>query len=176
MTMRTVQRVVRAPRRNRQWGITHVNGSIVVATDAGSMIVDLGSALETFLGNRLANVTVSAIRIQIQFDFQATAVVGDRVAGAWGITVVSNAAFETGAAAISDPTGDDADWMAYGAWSLIADAAAVISRPRDGTIVIKNDSMRKMREANRALVLKLRPSQIDDPISIFVAGRVLFLL
>ncbi len=176
MTMTRVRTVPRAPRRNRQWGITHANGAIVTATDAGSLIVDLGAALKTFLGGNLANVTVSAIRLKISLNFQATAVVGDRAVAGWGIIVASQQAFDAGAASLPDPVADDADWMAHGSFNVTSDVAAAISRPRDGEFEIRNDSMRKMREANKALVLKFRPSLIDDPISIFISGRVLFLL
>ncbi len=176
MTMRRALPAVRAPRRSRQWGITHANGAIVTATDAGSLLIDLGAGLVSDLGADLVNATVSAIRLQFDLNFQATAVVGDRSVGAWGIIVITQSAFDAGVASIPDPTFEDGDWMAHGTWNVAADVAGAISRPRDGQIVLKNDSMRKMRQANKVLALKFRPTLIDDPISIFVSGRVLFIL
>ena len=167
---------IRAPRRSRQWGITRSATSIVVATQAGMSSIDLGGALEATLGYVLNNVTVSAIRLLVSLDFQATAVVGDRVTGAWGISLVSRDAFGIGGTSLPDPSDDNADWIAHGAFSVVADVAAVISRPRNGQWLIKNDSMRRMRENNSVLQMSFRANQVDDPISIAVTGRTLFLL
>ncbi len=176
MTMRTVVRnTVRSARRPRQWSIFNANGAIVAATDAGATMFNLSASLATTLGQTLANVTVGPIRLDFSFNHQATAVIGDRSAGQWGIILVSAEAFAAGNLSVPDPT-TDADWMAHGTWNTVADVAGAISRPRDGRQMVRNDSMRKMNENNKVLVLKFRATVIDDPISIFVAGRTLYLL
>ena len=175
MTLRGLPRI-RVPRRPRQWGITHANGAIVAATHAGMSVLDLGAGLEASLGYKLNNVTVSAIRFDLHYSFQATAVIGDRVVAPWGIAIVGADARVAGGVSLPDPSADDADWIAHGSMNVVADAAAVISRPRNGHITISNNSMRKMRENNSSLVLLHRATLLDDPISIFFSGRVLFLL
>ena len=148
----------------------------MVATQAGMSSIDLGSALEASLGYVLNNITVSAIRLLVSLDFQATAVVGDRVQGSFGISLVSRDAFGIGGTSLPDPSADNADWIAHGAFSVVADVAAVFSRPRNGQWLIENNSMRKMRENNSILCLSFRATLLDDPISIGTSGRTLFLL
>ena len=175
MTNRNVPRI-RSPRRNRQWGIVSSNGAIVAATQAGNFILNMSAGVEASLGNTIAGMTISAIRLQLHMNFQATAVVGDRVACQWGIILASIDAVGQGASALPDPTEDDADWMAHGSFMVVADVAAVISRPRDGVVTIDNNSMRKVRENNMRLELIVRATTLEDPISIFVSGRILYLL
>jgi len=175
MTTRSITRI-RSPRRPRQWGITHSNGAIVAATQAGSLLVNLSAGVEASLGQTMANWTVSAIRFNLDFLFQATAVVGDRVAFAWGIILATADAVGAGATSLPDPNTDDGDWIAHGGSVVVADVAAVISAPRDSKIVIDNNSMRKVRENNSRLMLIIRATLLDDPISVFVSGRTLFLL
>ncbi len=165
-----------APRRPRQWGLQNNNGSIVAATHAGNLAFDLQSKLETDLGANLHNVTVSAIRLDITLRFQATAVVGDTFNLHWGITWVSSSAAAAGGVALPDPSDDHADWIAHGQRLVVADVAAVISAPRRGLIEIRNDSMRKQKENDSSLLLICQASVVDDPVTIFLGGRVLFLL
>jgi len=124
----------------------------------------------------MANWTIGAIRIQLNLQQQATAVVGDRAVGQWGIGLFAADAFTAGAASLPDPSADDADWMAHGGFSIVADVAAVISQPRFSEIKISNDSMRKVRENSQTLALIMRATTLNDPIQIFITGRVLFLL
>ena len=177
MTQRAITgRVIRAPRRPRQWGIFTGNGVVTSVTEANSLLVDLSAPIETSLGQNMANWTISAIRLLVSVQFQATAVVGDRATLSWGIILVSNTAFADGPSAVPNPANTDADWMAYGAVNVVSDVAAVISRPRDGQFLISNDSMRKVRENSATLAMVFRGTLIDDPISVFIAGRVLYLL
>jgi len=163
-------------RRARQWGLTVSNGTITAATDAGSLLFDLGIGIEVALGQTLSNMTVGAIRLDIDFHAQSTAVIGDQYRMMWGIIIVSKDAFAVGATSIPDPTADHADWMAHGNVDLVADVAGSTSRPRFSHVEIRNDSMRKIRENNSKVILKVRGITIQDPVQVFVAGRVLFLL
>jgi len=107
---------------------------------------------------------------------QATVVAGDRAVGAYGITLVSADAFAAGPASLPDPTADDADWIAHGSFAVVSPVAAVVSQNQFAEIHIDNDSMRKVRENNSVLALIIRATTLDDPISIFISGRTLFIL
>jgi len=155
-----------------------INSSVAI-TAAGAdngVALDLGADLEGDLAANLHNVTASAIRILLSITFQATAVVGDAAIGSYGIMWVPQEAFNTGAAQLPSPDTDSADWMAHGAYHVVADVAAVISMPRFGHNFIKNDSMRKQRENHSVLALIIMATTLNDPISIGVHGRTLFLL
>jgi len=177
MTTRGISRNrITVPRRPRQWGITHISGSIIAATEAASLTVNLSGGVEVSLGQTMANWTISAIRLRLTFHNQATAVVGDSAFGAWGIVLVGSDAFIAGPASLPNPAADDADWIAHGSFSTVAEIAAVVSAPRNSEVVINNDSMRKVRENNQKLLIILRATVLQDPVTINISGRVLFLL
>ncbi len=177
MTTRSIQaRRSFAPRRARQWAITHATGSIVATTEAGKLVVDLQAGLETDLGFNLNNVTASAIRMDIFANFQGTAVVGDVVFIALGIQWASDDAIAAGPASLANPSNDAADWLWHGAINVVADVAAVPSQPRDAHLVINNKSMRKQRENHQSLVLVAAATVLQDPIDLRISSRVLFLL
>jgi len=164
------------PRRPRQWGITHLSGSIIAATEAASITINLSAGVEGSLGQTMSNWTISAIRLRLTFHNQATAVVGDSAFGAWGIALVGLDAFVAGPASMPNPAVDDADWIAHGSFSTVADAAAVVSSPRNSLVVVDNNSMRKVRENSQVLALIMRGTVIQDPVTVNISGRVLFLL
>ncbi len=169
--------IVRTARRARQWAIMpQTSGSIIGVTEAQKIAFDLQANLEIDLGYNLNNVTASAIRLDLTFDFQNTAVVGDRARCAWGIGWIQDDALAIGGTSLPNPSNDSFDWMAHGVFSVIADVAAVNSRPRNGLQMIRNDSQRKQRENHSSLVLIVAGILIDDPISVIVGGRVLFIL
>jgi len=163
-------------RRPRQWGITHANGAIIAATQAAALIINLGTNVEASLGQTMSNWTISAIRMRLDFIHQATCVAGDRAVGAWGITLVGSDAFAAGTASLPDPSSDDADWIAYGGFNLVTPVTAVINKGQYAQEIIVNNSMRKVRENNQVLMLIVRGTLVDDPISVFISGRTLFLL
>ena len=173
---RSIRGAVRVPRRLRQWGLAVSNQTMTAAGNAGSRLFDLSAGVEVSLGQNLANVTVSAIRMNIDLHCQATAVIGDQYRGSWGIMIVTNDAFAAGAVSVPDPVTDDADWMAHGGFQIVSEVAGATSMPRGSHLEIRNDSMRKMRENNSLLMLKLTGITIEDPLQIFVSGRTLFLL
>jgi len=176
MTTRALARIPRSARRARQWAITSATGSLIAVTDAAMIVFDLQSGLETDLGFNLNNVTASAIRLRISYNFQATAVVGDQVIGDWGIGWFQDDAIAAGAASLPRPENDSFDWMAHGHFHVVADVPAVKSRPRDGQEMILNDSMRKQRENHSTLAMIVSAQVLEDPLTVNLGGRVLFLL
>jgi len=175
MTNRSIARI-RSPRRARQWAITSATGSLIAVTEAAKIFFDLQSGLETDLGFNLNNTTAGAIRLRLTVEFQATAVVGDRAHGDWGIGWFQDDAIAAGVVSLPNPTNDSFDWMAHGHFDVIADAAAVKSIPRNAQQMIVNDSMRKQRENHSTLGMVVSASVLEDPVNVNLGGRVLFLL
>ena len=175
MATRSITRL-RGPRRARQWGITSATTSLISTAEAARVRINLSTSLETDLGVRLNNVTASALRLQITATFQATAIVGDQAAFMYGVGWFTDNASSVGPTVLPDPVADNWDWMAHGGVSLVADVAAVISMPRFGSFLLENDSMRKQRENNSGLSILFSGITIDDPITIRVQGRTLFIL
>ena len=145
MTTRT-RRFSPGVRKTRQWGLVNVTIAIISAAHATAVAVDLQNPLETAIGSNLHNVTVSAMRILISMNFQATCVAGDQANVFYGVTWATNDAIAAGALSLPEPTTDHSDWIAHGNIHAIADTAGVIQMPRFGQQMLVNDSMRKQRE------------------------------
>jgi len=177
MTNRSITRNrIPYPRRPRQWGIHISNQTLTTAGSATKNTFVLSAGVEVSLGQKMANWTISAIRLDLDIQFKSTAVVGDQCRIAWGILVAPNDTIVVGGLSLPSPVTDDADWIAHGGMNVVADVAAVTSRPRFSHFEIRNDSMRKVRENNSGLVLLSEAITIEDPVQIFVSGRVLYLL
>jgi len=159
----------------RQWGIVNASAAVVSASHSTAISINLGAPLEAAIGSNLHNVTVSAMRFNINLLFQATAVVGDQVNLFWGVMWATKDAIAAGALSLPEPTTDHADWIAHGQMSVVADVAAVVSMPRFGKFYVHNDSMRKQRENASSLVFIAQGQVVQDPITILLGGRVLFL-
>ena len=147
MTTRGItRRIVRTPRRARQWAIAPVaGGTIVAATHAGMLTVPLMSELETDLGMELNNVTASAIRLNVTYRL-ATAMSTDDTTVAMGILWATNRAIAAGGVALPDPSQDHADWMFHDIRTLVGESGTdQDSHPRNGFLEIRNNSMRKQR-------------------------------
>jgi len=169
--------VVRTPRKSRQWGITTVNGSIVAATSAGKLLVNLQAGIETQLGVALQNVTASAIRLNVNYRLTSSTE-GDDTTVACGIAWVSVSAFIAGATSVPDPSSDLYDWMFHDIRTLTSsrDVTDVDEQVLGSHLVVKNDSMRKQRESSSVLTMIFEATLLQ-PVSlqVFVGGRVLFL-
>jgi len=149
---------------------------LIGTTEATKLFFDLQSALETDLASNLHNTTVSAIRLDIHLTFATTAVVGDRARIGWGMGWFQNDAIAAGVASLPNPLDDHFDWVAHGTREVICDVAAVISRPRDGLIEVRNDSMRKQRENHSTFGCVVSANNLSDTLLVTIGGRVLFLL
>ena len=149
--------------------------TIAAATEAGKAIFDLQVNLEVDLGSNLNNVTASAIRLEMAIRTQATAAVGDTMSGCWGVAWIGNDAIAAGGASIPSPNNDHADWMAHGTWLVVAETTSV-RQMGNKTFPVVSDSQRKQRENHSTLLFVMEAVLLDDPITIFLGGRVLFLL
>ncbi len=168
--------IVRTPRRARQWALqTGQNGSLIAATHAGAISIDLFTSIEAELGMTLNNVTLSAICLDVAFQFFTASSVGDRTMIHWGVTWVTQDAFAAGAESMPEPNADNADWMAHGSVLLCSESTA-IHIPSGGHQEVHSDSMRKQRENNSLPVIIFQASLLEHSVQIFLGGRVLYLL
>ena len=113
--------VARVPRRARQWGIVQTSTTVSAASEAGKAVIDLQSGLELALDYNLNNVTASAIRLMLNVSFVTAGTLGEAARGAWGIMWASNQAIAAGASSLPNPTQDEADWMAHGAYAVFVE-------------------------------------------------------
>ncbi len=175
MTQRN--RIVRAPRKERMWGIVDANGSLIAATAAAMIFVDAMTLLRADVGYDLPGVTASAIRLNIGYR-KTTAAIGDDDTVAMGIGWVSDTAIAAGGAALPDPSTDHFDWMAHDIRTVTASTGSDADQMNtEGFYTVKNDSMRKQRENHSTLGLVFRCTLLQSvSIQVFVGGRVLFLL
>ncbi len=176
MTLRN--RPIRAPRKERMWGITDVNFTLSASTAAAMIAVDLMALLRTDLGHTLAGVTASAIRLNVLYR-QSVSMDTDEDTIWMGIGWVSDTAIATGGAALPDPSIDHFDWMAHDGRTLKAIGSADVEQSHIGwgAFSVHNDSMRKQRENHSTLVAVFRSTLLQSgAFQVFVQGRVLFLL
>jgi len=181
MTTRSIVRTNRfrgGVRKERQWGITHANGTIVLATKAGMLIAELTSGLETTLGVEAHNWTVAALKFRLDVHGLATGTANDQVVLSAGIAWVGNDAFAAGAGSLPDPSDDNADWIWHSGIALSFPTTGAGGSPAipPGGFVIDNKSMRKQRENNSTLVLHVRATTLARTVTVFISGRALFLL
>ena len=169
--------IVRAPRRNRQWAMTTQNGTVAAATHAGQLVFNLLGQLESDLGSELHNVTISALNYDIAVRTTGSTA-GDTDVLMAAIMLVGEDAFAAGGVALPDLTADHADYMWWQGLAVQATRAASADQEitSDG-FVIRNRSMRKMRENHQTLALIVAAQTlVSDSLQIFVAGRALVLL
>ena len=169
------RQIARPPRRPRQWGIFQNSLAIAAAAQASNAVADLGAPLETALGYNLNNVTVSAIRLRMDFGYTVGSSIGDLTRLSYGILWVNNDAVTIGPTAMPDPGLDDADWIAHGGASFISDSV-VAHRPRFSSVFINNNSMRKQRENFSSLMLIISIASFSFNVGVHITGRTLFLL
>ncbi len=176
MTTRSIIRT-RTPRKNRMWGITNQNGTIIAATHAALLVIELQSLLQVDVDVNFFDLTASAIRLNISYR-QTTAKLGDDDTVAMGIAWVSESALAVGGVAIPDPSTDHFDWMFHDIRTVTSELAADgDSVARNGAWTIRNDSMRKQRENHSNLVAVFRATLLQSvSVQVFVGGRVLFLM
>ena len=168
---------IRAPRRSRGWSITMTNGSIVAATHAGMLAVDLSVGLEQDIGTEFRDVTASALRFNIDYR-NTTATTGDDTFVACGIGWVTDRAFAAGGVALPDPSTDHTDWMFHDARVLVAsrDITDIDEMVPNGHLQVVNNSMRKQRENGSKLVAIFRATILQQTqLQVFIGGRALFL-
>ena len=173
----TSRNIVRAPRKNRIWGLAAHNGTIVAATAAGMLQFPLMALLKADVGYELPGVIASAIRLNVQYR-QTTSQSTDDDTLAMGIAWISDTAIASGGAELPDPSTDHFDWMFHdfrtvsGLGSSDQDSVAA-----NGHFVISNDSMRKQRENHSSLTMVIRATLLQSTsVQVFVAGRILYLL
>jgi len=174
----TRRQIVRAPRRARQWAITFSNVAIVAATQAAAVAIPLLSALETDLGFEMHNVTISALKFNINYRL-TNSTTGDDCSILCAVAWVSDSAFAAGGVALPDPSVDHYDWMFWDHRTLSSsrDVVDIDEQVIASHLVIDNKSMRKQRENNSTLMMIFR-STLMQPSSVqcFVGGRALVLL
>ncbi len=172
----TLQRrsFTRSTRRARQWALMPgTNGFIIGITEATKLLFNLISGLETELDFQMHNVTASALRLSLNFQFAASGTVGDRAMLHYGVTWLTDGA---GAEEAPNPAADNADWMAHGA-VLLVNEATTLNMPRGGQVKLDSDSMRKQRENNSRLVLVVSATVLTSTtVQVFVGGRSLLIL
>ncbi len=177
MTSRSIVNRSRTPRRARQWALTATNGSLVAATSAGKLIVDLGQGLEDELASNLHNITASALRYNISYR-QTTSQAGDDDTVAMGVAWVSTNALTAGPASVPNPGSDNWDWMFHDIRTITNHGGADSDFSfQNAQWSISNNSMRKQRENNSALVMVFQAILLQSvSVQVFVGGRVLLLL
>ena len=172
----------RGQRRERMWGITSTNGTVAAATHAGMLTIDMMTELRTDVGYTMPAVTASALRFNI--DYRPTVwKLGDDVTVAMGVIWATEKAIVAGGVALPDPSADQADWLFHDIRTLICPGTGFDTStdsdvaPRDGRLVISNDSMRKQRENQSTLVMLFRVILLQaTSLQVFVGGRTLFIL
>ncbi len=159
------------------WGIVETNFTIVTATAAGMVGVNLMAALQADVGYDLPGVTASAIRLNVSYR-QTGAMNGDDDVLSMGIGWVSDTAVTAGGNALPDPSTDHWDWMFHDSRALTASGTADADQvARNGFFTIKNDSMRKQRENHSSLTIVVRATILQSTtVQVFVGGRILYLL
>ncbi len=179
MTMTRVGRtIVRTQRRARQWAQARANGTIVAATHAGQISINLLTDYEVDIGAELHNITVSALNYNISYRLTSSTT-GDDTTVSMGIILVGQDALDIGGTSLPNVSSDHADWMFWDTRTLVSsrDVTDVDEMVQGGFLEVRNRSMRKMRENHQALVAifgssLLQPTQLQ----IFLAGRALILL
>ena len=177
MTSRNLP-AVRSPRRLRQWAInTTSGGTIVAATHAGMLVMDLLDGLETDLGFELHNVTASALRYNVTYRGTTWHSTDDNTV-ACGIAWVGKDALAAGGVSLPDPSEDHYDWMFHDIRTMTGETGTdQDSVAANGYWKISNDSMRKQRENHSTLVAIFRATLMQSTsIQIFLGGRALVLL
>ena len=176
MTSRSIVRP-RTPRRARQWALTAANGTIAAATSAGKLVVDLGQGLEDEISANLNNVTASALRYNISYR-QTTSQAGDDDTIAMGVAWVSANAITAGSASIPNPASDNWDWMFHDIRTITNHGGSDSDFSfQNAQWSISNNSMRKQRENNSALIMVFQAVLLQSvTVQVFVGGRVLLLL
>ena len=176
MTNRNRQ-FVRTPRRARQWAITNSNGTIVAATQAGMLAINLLALFETDIGAELMNVTISALNYNINYRLTSSTA-GDDLTIACGVIIVSEDAFGEGGAALPRPSADHSDWMFNDIRTLTSTQGTDIDEQVPGSFLeIRNKSMRKMRENHSVLAMIFSATLLQPTsVQIFIGGRCLVLL
>ena len=176
MTTRNRQ-IIRAPRKERMWGIVSVNFSIIANTAAAMVSASLMAFLRADVEYDLPGVTASAIRLNVMYR-QTTAQSTDEDTLAMGVGWISDTAIASGGAALPDPSTDHFDWMFHDIRTLKASGSTDSDQtPFNGQFSIKNDSMRKQRENHSTLSLVVRATLLQSAsVQVFLGGRVLYLL
>ena len=181
MTLRNRRMAPRGKRRDRQWGITSANGSIVASGHAGQLAIDLMTNLRVATGYQMPGVTASALRFNV--DYRGTTwKAGDDITMAMGVIWATDRAISSGGVALPNPATDDADWMFHDIRTLSSpgngfDVADSDIQPGNSQLVISNDSMRKQRENDSTLVMIFESILLQAvSVQMFVGGRALFIL
>ena len=167
----------RAPRKERIWGITSGNTTLIAATAATMVSVDLMTLLKADVGYEMPGVTASAIRLNVSYR-QTASQVGIEDTIAMGIGWISDTALGASGAALPDPWLDHFDWMFHDIRTIAGETVAASDIvPHNGFMTIRNDSMRKQRENHSSLAMVFRCQLLQSTnVQVFVGGRVLFLL
>ena len=172
---------IRSLRRERQWGITSVNTSIVSAGHAGQKNIDLMAGIRSASAYQMPGVTASALRFNVNYRPTSWAA-GDDVTVACGVIWATDRAIAAGGVSLPNPDADDADWMFHDLRTMSApgngfDTADSDIPPHNSQLLIRNDSMRKQRENDSTLVMIFESVLLQSTsLQIFVGGRALFLL
>ncbi len=179
MTTRNRRNFRQGVRKERQWGITVGNGSIVAATQVASLLINLTSGLEATLGVSAHNWTVAAMKFDMAWRALAAGTAFDDLVVTAGITWADDDVIAAGTASLPDPSEDNADWIWHSSlhcqW-ISTSAFSTAGGPHVAKWMIDNQSMRKQRENNSSLVFIARATVLDRTVQGFLGGRALFLL
>ena len=161
-------------RRARQWSVINVNGTLIAAS---TLLINLTSALEAALSINANNWTASALRLKMVVIRTASGNAADFNRLMWGVGWFNNDAVAAGAVSLPDPSVDNADWYAHGAYAWHASGTGAQNEDAANTQVeLVSDSMRKQRENNSSLMLIINSVEGDVSVQVFIRGRVLFVL
>ncbi len=159
-------------RRARQWSVINVNASLA---GAATVLVNLTTALEAALSINANNWTASALRLKLVVVRTASGNAADFNRLMWGVGWFNNDAVVAGAASLPDPSADNADWYAHGAYAWHASGTGAQNQDQANTQTpVESDSMRKQRENNSSLMLIINSVEGDTTVQVFIRGSVLF--
>ena len=176
--MQRARTIVRAPRRARQWAQVQASGTIVAATQAGMLVVDLLAGLEADLAMNFSNITAGAMNINVNYRSTGSTT-GDDTTVTAAVAWINSESFGLGGTSVPDPFTDHFDWMFYDTRTLTAsrDVTDIDEQVFNSQLEIRNRSMRKQRENHSNLVIIFRASLLQQTqLQIFIGGRTLVLL
>ena len=165
MTQRLVSRRARMPRSRPQtmWG-AFGSGQINLAA-SGVAAQNLTGLLKTVLPS-LTNFTI--VRIHANLSFRVNSGSASLRVFDFGLTVISQPAFDAGSTAIPDPELDDVDWMFR--QSYIPEHNADDFEWTN--VAIDNKSQRRLNSADQLLVASFKNRQAV-PLTLSLQGNLL---
>jgi len=176
-TQRRLQRGSGRPRARLLWRAFATETPRVVASDATSIVAldSEGPAPNLAQQGALGDYTLRRLRFTLCARSITTTALSFPLAMNWGVTIVASEAFDQGPAALPDPEGSPADWLAYGSECLPQYGnGLVISTQIPITVYVDNKSMRKVNASAQVMAFIAKNGMTVGPsLEYTIRGRLL---